>query len=191
MVAANARLDGGGVANEADETDAARAEREQVRGGQESGAVVIDADEIAGAAGGGIVGAAVEQDDGDGGGVQEFEHAGVDFGGARAEFERREEDAGDAAGDAIAGQGEGLIFARGAALLGVRPEKGVAARFGRGGDALADGLEDLGLAEIGDDEAEEETFAGTRLGTADVGAGAGDAVGAVRAPAGRVRRGPR
>ena len=142
-----------------------------------AGAVIIDADEVVCAVGGGgLLGAAVEEDDGDARGVHEFHDAGIDQGAGGAEFEGREEDAGDTARDGLARELHGLLFLAGGALLGVGPEESVSGSVGRGGDALADGFEDFGLAEVGDDEAEEQAAAALVLGAAHVGAGAGDAV---------------
>ncbi len=114
--AADARLDRGRLAFDAHKADAADAQAEQVFGGNVAGAVIIDADQVAGAAAGGFLGAAVQQHYRNARDVNQFHDAHVHPGAGGAEFQGSKKDAGDAARDGLARQFDGLL------LFGIAPD---------------------------------------------------------------------
>jgi hypothetical protein len=177
-VAGDALIDGGCCTGVAEKGDAAGAESEKVLGGGEAGAAVVDANEIVMAAAGVGEEVAIEEDDGDAGFVEGFNNPCVGEVVGAEGFEGGEENARDFAGDILAAKLERMVLA-GAGFVasdGATPEEGVLASLGGVGHSLADGLEDLGLAQIGYEEAERKAARSAGRVRLDVSAGAGTAL---------------
>src|ERR1019366_6523787 len=86
--------------------------------------------------------------------------AGIDFRARRAEFERRKDPPRDTARDRVAHQFQRLLFPALHPLVRVRPQEAMAPRLRRRRDALADRLENLGLAEIWNYQAKQQGIPG-------------------------------
>jgi hypothetical protein len=161
-VAGLACFDGGGGVADADEPDPPRSQPQEVLGDEVPGAPVVDADEV-------VVPAPrvgddrpVEQDDRDARVVEGLRDAAVDLVLRGRELERREEDARHLPVDVMAAELPGALFlgqafALRAVLAGhAAPDERMLAGERRRHHALADRLEDLRLAEVGDQESEGE-----------------------------------
>ena len=121
---------------------------------------------------------AIEENYGDSGFIEGLDNAGIGEVVWAEGLEGGEEDAGDFAGDILTAELECLLLT-GAAFItceGAAPEQCVFTRLGGVCHALADGLEDLGLSQIGNQEAEGEAAGGDGGFRLDIGAGSGPAV---------------
>ena len=156
-VAGLARLDGRRGVLDADERNphGRSAEAEQVFGDPVARAPIVDADEIVDAALRIGHHRAIEQHDRNARGVERLRDLQIDRVLVRRQLERGEEHAGDAAVDELAAQLPRAVGLRRGTARQAAPEERMLPRQRRRHHPLTDRLEDLGLAQIRNEQPEE------------------------------------
>src|ERR1700738_1080255 len=109
-------------------------------GGQETGALIVDADQVAMMAAC-VLRPAVQEDGWDPGCLQRCRHLAINFVGARRHLDGRKEDSGNAALDALLTELKGLSFKIAAESVRMRPQERVSGGLRSISDALADRFE--------------------------------------------------
>ena len=171
----NPRLDGGSASGSGENRQPLDAEFQQVLRRDIAGAAVVDAHQVVRRSAGIRHDAAVEQDDRDVGAFQAIHDCQIGIAGSVAGLQGAKKTPLTLRRDKLIAEFQGLVRSRSECGRGIAPQQRVTDRLRRGGDAAADRFEDLGAAEVGDQQPEEQAVSGRR-GPPNVSAGARDAL---------------
>jgi hypothetical protein len=164
----------GGVVGARKEAQMAMAERDKMAGESQAGVKIIDTGEIEVPSCGEVENITIEKGHGDVGGGEGGGDFEVDALAVGTDLDRGEEYAVDAPIDVEVAEPQCLLSGGGAQRSrGIAPEDGIVARLREAGDFVTDGVEDFGVAQARDNQAECAVDRTNSGGAAQEGAGAG------------------